>query len=822
MKLQRLTIAGFGRLAGRTFAFADGLNVIYGPNEAGKSTLAAAIVASLYGSGRRKDAWRPWDGSTYSTTLFYSLSDGRAFEVQRDYARDAKGVRVYDRDGNDVAADVAIGKTISPGDVHLQIPYDAFINASCVLQQNVGIDPERNASIATALARALDGGPKEDAALGAVKRLEDARKLHVGTPRSTVNNPLRMKRDELARRTSEADAVRTKRDELAVLREKRADVVAERDRLAERRSGARRDRKAIRAAELRTRLDQLRVYRDTLEALQAERAIYDDVAGFPAGRITELDAAFFDWRAAEGAAIAAETDAAAALLSPVERSELAARRADVGALDDLEFTALRGAAEQAALAHKAAAAAAAEAAAARRDGSGGRRLAGIALVIAAIFAALAITMAIAHWWSFAEVSGAVMAAALAVVVRRGRDRLRKGRAAARKQKAADDSFAAERTATDTVAAVLERFGATSIDDLALRRERYAELLRMTATAERAHARALELREAERHAAAGFDTCAAELVPDAEGPRAERCRIADDRAQRRGKRDGVDNGIAMLALQRREILRDDDEFALIAERDELARAGITPAETYSRALRDEVEAMHAEQDRLVRDADLAIASLTGELNLGENSIGELAPLEEDVERLRVDIARLEALDRALVVAYETVMRLTKEAHQAFARRLETYATDALSTITGGRYSDIRVDPTSFVVRARVPETGAIEDLSALSAGTRDQVYLIIRIAMARMFAEGLELPPLLLDDPFAYWDEARIERCIPILAQNAFDAQTLLFTSSADLAAAAEHFGATRIDLENSLQANSSRSGPHDFLSGVVPGTRAAG
>lgn len=56
MKLRRLTIAGFGRLAGRTFAFADGLNVVYGPNEAGKSTLAAAIVASLYGNARRKDA----------------------------------------------------------------------------------------------------------------------------------------------------------------------------------------------------------------------------------------------------------------------------------------------------------------------------------------------------------------------------------------------------------------------------------------------------------------------------------------------------------------------------------------------------------------------------------------------------------------------------------------------------------------------------------------------------------------------------------------------------------------------------------------------
>jgi DNA repair exonuclease SbcCD ATPase subunit len=798
VKLRRLTIAGFGRLAGRTFAFSDGLNVVYGPNEAGKSTLAAAIVASLYGS-RRKDAWRPWDGSAYATTLFYELADGRSFEVQRDYSRDAKGVRVYDRDGNDIAANVAVGKTISPGDAHLHIPYDAFINASCVLQQNIGIE-EKNMSIPTALARALDGGPKEDAALGAIKRLEDARRTLIGTSRTIVNHPLRALRERLAVRINDADAAREQRDALALLRERRADVIADRDRLGERRRSAEGEIKSIRAAELRMRLEQLRVYRDTLAASQAERATYDDVADFPADRIGEIDSAFYAWRAADGAAATAEIDAEAAQLSPVERSELAARRADAGSLDDLEFAALRSAAEQAATAHTAAALAANAAAAARREGSGGRRLAGIALAIAGVFALLAVGMAIAHWWSFTEVFAAVMAVALGVVVWRGRERVRNTRFAAQKQRIADDALAVELAASTTVASVLERFGATSLDDLSHRRDRYAELLRMVASAERATARAAELRRTEQELAATFDALADELVPDIDGPRQERCTVADGRAQDRRKRDGIDSAIAMLALQRSEILRDDDEFMLIAERDELLAAGIAPAETYTRALRDEAEAKLAELDHLERNAELAIASLTGELNNGEGALVDLAPIEEDIERLRDDIARLEALDRAFTLALETVGRLTHEAHQAFARRLETYAADALHNVTGGRYSEIRIDPKDFVVRARVPETNAIEDLSLLSAGTRDQVYLIIRIAMARMFAEGLELPPLLLDDPFAYWDATRIERCLPILAENAFDAQTVLFTSSADLAAAAERIGASRIDLVTSVPA----------------------
>jgi uncharacterized protein YhaN len=342
--------------------------------------------------------------------------------------------------------------------------------------------------------------------------------------------------------------------------------------------------------------------------------------------------------------------------------------------------------------------------------------------------------------------------------------------------------------------VLDRLGATSIDDLARKRERLGELQRMADAAERAAMRAVELRADEARTAAAFDALADEIVPDVPGSRPERCAEADERAHRRRKRDGVDNGIAMLGLQRSEILRDDDEFVLLAERDNLTALGITPAESYSRALRDELDAKTVELDRLVRDADLAIASLTGELNLGESTLTDLAPIEEDVERLKGEIERIEAFDRALALAVATVERLTHEAHQAFARRLETYAADALRDVTGGRYSEIRVDPTSLIVRARVPETGAIVGLEALSTGTRDQIYLLIRIAMARMFAEGLELPPLLLDDPFAYWDDTRIERCLPIIAHNAFDAQTILFTSSPDLAAAAERVGAARIDL----------------------------
>ena len=78
MHVESVHLHGFGRLSGREFRFAPGLTIVHGPNEAGKSTLHAALSAALFGltgSGRRKrddaariERFRPWDGGRYAAT----------------------------------------------------------------------------------------------------------------------------------------------------------------------------------------------------------------------------------------------------------------------------------------------------------------------------------------------------------------------------------------------------------------------------------------------------------------------------------------------------------------------------------------------------------------------------------------------------------------------------------------------------------------------------------------------------------------------------------------------------------------------------------
>mgnify|MGYP000626955263 CR=1 FL=1 len=54
MKILSLHIDGFGKLHDQDISFQDGMNVVYGKNEAGKSTLHTFIKGMLFGLERQR------------------------------------------------------------------------------------------------------------------------------------------------------------------------------------------------------------------------------------------------------------------------------------------------------------------------------------------------------------------------------------------------------------------------------------------------------------------------------------------------------------------------------------------------------------------------------------------------------------------------------------------------------------------------------------------------------------------------------------------------------------------------------------------------
>lgn len=92
MKIHSLRLTSFGKFKNTTIELADGINFIYGKNEAGKSTVMAFIKAMLYGfTGRGADGDRkrytPWEGGGLSGEMEVTLPDGRRVVIIRTAGR---------------------------------------------------------------------------------------------------------------------------------------------------------------------------------------------------------------------------------------------------------------------------------------------------------------------------------------------------------------------------------------------------------------------------------------------------------------------------------------------------------------------------------------------------------------------------------------------------------------------------------------------------------------------------------------------------------------------------------------------------------------
>ena len=793
MRLIEMHVDGFGKLREQSFAFDPRLTVVYGANEAGKSTLAGAIVATLYGPGRKRDVCRPWGGGRYAARLHYALASGREYEVAREFD-DARAVRVRNQDGEEVTADVSNGKAISPGAVHLGIPLEVFLNASCVRQGAVEIDAARADAVGAALARALDGGPKEDAAIGALQRLEKALAEHVGTKRATVNVPLRRLQERAVSAITRAEVARERLREQDDLRRRLAAQRAACETLANETRVHERNTRSARAAVLRGRLESLRQIRDELASLHAQRAEYDDVTDFPKERVGDMEERFARWQERETFAAAAQRDEAAARMTAAEAAELDARMADGGALDDAAFARLQDDAKLAGQARDAAAHAAEAAAAARRAQPDDGTLTGAALSAAVLLLVGSIVLAILHIWLPATEFAAPAAVCAAFVAWRLRRRRSAVALVRTLQSQADAASAAERDAARAVAETLARFRVASFEDLAERRRRARELQARSDAARTMLRRRDDARTSARDAANAFDELASVLAPTHATPDvalAEAKRLA----ARRTAREGIEARLHMLQMARESALGSDDEVALERELEELIAAGAVPTAAPDGASARRLENEQAALIGRLHAAQSEATELAAELRAAEASVDDLAELDEEALALRAQIERLQRFERTVSLARRVIDERMREAHEKFARRLADYATDTFARVTAGRYTDLRVAPTTLQISVRLPETGEIHDLDDVSAGTREQAYLILRLAMARMFAEGSEVLPILLDDPFVSWDAGRIERALPVLHAATKESQVIIFTASDALARAAAANGAARIDLE---------------------------
>lgn len=115
MVITELYIRNFGKLSERHFYLRDGVQVISGENEYGKTTLHAFIRAMLFGleRGRGRAAakddfsrYEPWDNpGSYAGVMRFTCG-GRSFRLERNFARQTKHVSlVCEDDGEELSVE---------------------------------------------------------------------------------------------------------------------------------------------------------------------------------------------------------------------------------------------------------------------------------------------------------------------------------------------------------------------------------------------------------------------------------------------------------------------------------------------------------------------------------------------------------------------------------------------------------------------------------------------------------------------------------------------------------------------------------------------
>jgi uncharacterized protein YhaN len=155
------------------------------------------------------------------------------------------------------------------------------------------------------------------------------------------------------------------------------------------------------------------------------------------------------------------------------------------------------------------------------------------------------------------------------------------------------------------------------------------------------------------------------------------------------------------------------------------------------------------------------------------LASVAVAEERLAKEQEVLDRVNRLATTLDLTSEFLGRAQERVHRDIAPVLVRTLEAWLPSVTGGRYVNARVDPASLVVQVRGPRQ-PWRQADRLSVGTAEQVYLLLRVALAEHLTKADESCPLLLDDVTVQADAARTEAILDLLLRLSQDRQIVLF------------------------------------------------
>ena len=192
MKINKVKINSYGKLKNKEINLENNLNIIYGKNESGKSTLLKFILNIFYGASRNKkgkdisdfEKYKPWDSEEYSGKLTYELDNKNKYEIYREFNK--KNPNIFNENGEDVVKEFNIDKNKGSEFFYeqTQINEEMFLATSVAMQQEVKIGRNTQNILIQKISNLLETGEDNISYKKAVEKINKMQLDKIGTERS--------------------------------------------------------------------------------------------------------------------------------------------------------------------------------------------------------------------------------------------------------------------------------------------------------------------------------------------------------------------------------------------------------------------------------------------------------------------------------------------------------------------------------------------------------------------------------------------------------------------------------------------------------------
>lgn len=185
------------------------------------------------------------------------------------------------------------------------------------------------------------------------------------------------------------------------------------------------------------------------------------------------------------------------------------------------------------------------------------------------------------------------------------------------------------------------------------------------------------------------------------------------------------------------------------------------------------ALQSQRNRLA-DLEKDIANLEGQIqSAGGDGLGERAEvLREELALARRDAERTRARVDSLTLLRDTIEACYKEQRDRLNAPLRRHLQPFLNDVFPSAELELGDD---FAITGIKRQGPGAENFERLSAGTQEQIAVLVRLAMGAMLGERGQPVPIILDDALVFSDDDRIEQMFDALTRAGQKQQVIVLT-----------------------------------------------